>query len=83
MQSEEYRKEMANVELLENLIELTKAKKLKLADEQIDPEMKSIEIQRISAIEDALSRRKEASEKHQLTSIREVPIDVADLSNIK
>ena len=76
-QSESHRKDMTDLEALDNLLELTKAKKLGiLQNEQLDPEMKEIELKRITAIEESLSKRKETSEKEMENTKRDLPIQI-------
>jgi len=64
-QSEAYLREQTDLETLNNLIELTKVKKEAIAsDNLIDPEIKSIELQRVTAIDNTLIRRKEEHPQH-------------------
>lgn len=80
-QSEIHRRETTDIEALHNLIELTRAKRerlLMLQNEQIDPEMKEIELKRIISIEESLERRKENGEREMANTKRDAPIPIID-----
>ena len=74
-QSEMYRQYLTELETLNTMIELTQNDKMLLVEnEQITPDVKIIELNRVTAIEELLMKRKEAKEQDLRDHKAKIPI---------
>ena len=72
-----HRKMTGDIETLENLIAITKTKENNvLSDQQMDPTIKEIELQRLRAIDAVLAERKETKEREKESHNWDTPLTV-------